>query len=368
MTVRARSLGVPFDGTPGPNNAITDVPGVEVGYTTLDQDPTRTGVTAILPRGKAGVGKACAAATYSFNGNGEMTGRAMIDEAGSLALPILITNSHAVGSVHRGAINWLVDNYPRVAAQWMLPVVAETWDGYLNSINGDYVKPEHAMAALDDAKTGPVQEGNIGGGTGMNCYSFKGGSGTSSREVKHGSSKYTVGCFMQANFGKRNEFRLIGKPLGRESKAPNPIGTTDWFERESEGLKLPEGSGSVIVVIATDAPLLPGQLEAMARRVPLGLARTGTTGGHFSGDIFIAFSTANNGAMASRMPYGPATDDDVETLSFIPWGHIDPFYEATVEAVEEAVVNALIAANDMEGRDGHKSFALPHEEVEAAFK
>lgn len=367
--VRARSLNIPLDGQTGPFNAITDVPGVEVGYSTITSNGAKTGVTAILPRGKTGVGKACTAATFSFNGNGELTGRSMIDEAGVLALPIMITNSHSVGAVHRGCDLWVAKKFPKVAAQWMLPVVGETWDGYLNEINGDHVKEDHVTEALDSASSGHVTEGNCGGGTGMNCYSFKGGSGTSSRVVEFGTKKFTLGCFLQANFGRRNEFKVAGKSLGKNSKAPNLIGTTDWFEREAEGLpKVPEGSGSIIVVIATDAPMLPGQLQAVCRRIPLGLARTGTTGGHFSGDIFVAFSTAESAsAIESRMPYGAAKDDDLKTISFIPWGHIDMFYEACVQAVEEAVLNAMVGAEDMEGRDGHKSFALPHEEVLAAF-
>ncbi|KAG5362390.1 Beta-peptidyl aminopeptidase BapA [Yarrowia sp. C11] len=366
---RARNYNIPLDGKPGKNNAITDVPGVQVGYTTLTSGGAKTGVTAILPRGKNGVGRACTAATFSFNGNGELTGRSMIDEAGVLALPILITNSHSVGAVHRACDLWVAKHYPKVAAQWMLPVVGETWDGYLNEINGDHVKEEHVMSALDGASGGPLAEGNVGGGTGMNCYSFKGGSGTSSREVPFGSKTFTVGCLLQANFGRRNEFKVAGIPLGKNSKAPNLMGTTDWFEREAEGLpKVPEGSGSIIVVVATDAPMLPGQLQALCRRVPLGLARTGTCGGHFSGDIFVAFSTADSAqSIASRMPYGPAKDEDLQTIQFVPWGHIDMFYEAVVECVEEAVLNALVAAEDLEGRDGHKSFALPKEELEGAF-
>ncbi|KAG5363736.1 Beta-peptidyl aminopeptidase BapA [Yarrowia sp. B02] len=368
--MRARDFNIPLDGETGEFNAITDVPGVEVGFTTLTENGAKTGVTAILPCGKKNVGKACTAATFSFNGNGELTGRSMIDEAGVLNLPVLLTNSHSVGAVHRACDLWVSQHFPKVAAQWMLPVVGETWDGYLNEINGDHVKESHVMDALDAASSGHVTEGNCGGGTGMNCYSFKGGSGTSSRRVKFGSQKFTVGCFLQANFGRRNEFRVVGKPLGRNSKAPNLMGTTDWFEREAEGLpKVPEGSGSIIVVIATDAPLLPNQLQALCRRVPLGLARTGTSGGHFSGDIFLAFSTSDHvTGIASRMPYGESRDDDMQSIQFIPWGHIDAFYEAVVQCVEEAVLNALVAAEDMEGRDGHKSFALPHEELREAFK
>lgn len=364
---RARDLGVPFDGTPGTVDAITDVPGVEVGYVTLSDGDVQTGVTAILPRGRDGVGTACAAATFSLNGNGELTGRSWIDESGSLALPVLITNSHAVGTVHRGTIEWVAAAHPAVAAQWMLPVVGETWDGYLNDINGAHLRPEHAAEAILAAHGGPLAEGSVGGGTGMNCYGFKGGSGSASRVVVHGGERYTVGAFLQANFGKRSELRLAGVPLGRRSAAPNPMEETDWFTRDGAPQPAVAGAGSVIAVVATDAPLLPGQLAALARRVPLGLARTGTTGSHFSGDIFLAFSTANAGAFSSRMPEGPATAADLDAVTSLPWGHLDPFFEATVEAVEEAVANALVAAQDVVGRAGHASHALPHAEVRAAF-
>lgn len=365
--LRARDLGIPFDGTPGPANAITDVGGVEVGYVTISEGAVQTGVTAILPRGRGGVGTACAAATFSLNGNGELTGRSWIDESGSLSLPVLITNSHAVGTVHRGTIDWVADAHPAVAAQWMLPVVGETWDGYLNDINGAHVLPGHAADAILDAHDGPIAEGSVGGGTGMNCYGFKGGSGSASRVVTHGTGRYTVGVFLQANFGKRSELRLAGVPLGRRSAAPNPMEETDWFSHGGAPQPSVAGAGSVIAVVATDAPLLPGQLAAIARRVPLGLARTGTTGSHFSGDIFLAFSTANAGSFASRMPAGPATDADHDSVTALPWGHLDPLFEATVEAVEEAVANALVAARDVVGRAGHASFALPHAEIRAAF-
>ncbi|QKJ18419.1 DmpA family aminopeptidase [Microbacterium hominis] len=367
---RARDLGIPLDGTPGPHNALTDVPGVEIGYTTLiDGEPgaervARTGVTAILPRGRAGAGIPCAAGTSSFNGNGEMTGRAWIDEAGSFSTPIAITNSHAVGAVHRGVDQWMDRHHPEISAQWMLPVVAETWDGYLNQINGDHVTSGHAIAALDAARSGPVAEGNVGGGTGMNCYSFKGGSGTSSRVVPYGDSSYVVGAFVQANFGSREELSVAGRRLGPDSAAPAPIEDIAWFLRDGERARSVPGAGSVIVVIGTDAPLLPGQCAALARRVPLGLARTGTTGSHFSGDIFLAFSTANTGALVSRMDEAR----ELDSLSFVPWGRIDPFYTATVQAVEEAVLNALVAAEDMAGREDHVSYALPHDEVRAAFR
>jgi L-aminopeptidase/D-esterase-like protein len=362
MTLRARDLGIPFDGTPGPLNALTDVPGVEVGFATLvEGEAIRTGVTAILPRGRSGVGVACAAATSSLNGNGELTGRTWIDESGSLALPVLLTNSHSVGAVHRGADLWVHENHPAVAAQWMLPVVGETWDGYLNDINADAIGSAEVAHALDTAEGGPVAEGSVGGGTGMNCYGFKGGTGTASRIIERGDDGHTVAALVQANFGSRRELMLAGRHLGRDTSVPNPFEDDEWFE---DDMRVAGGAGSVIVVIATDAPLLPGHLAAVSRRVPLGLARTGTTGSHFSGDIFLAFSTANAGAFGSRL--GDASRP-AEQISALPWGALDPYFAATVECVEEAVANALIAARDMTGRSGHVSYALPHDEVRAAF-
>jgi D-aminopeptidase len=353
---RARALGIGLDGNPGPNNALTDVPGVQVGYTTLSEGSSvRTGVTALLPRGRDGVGLPCAAGRYSLNGNGEMTGSSWLDESGSLSGPVLITNTHAVGPVHRGVVDWTVAHRPDLARQWLLPVVAETWDGYLNDINGPHVRAEHAVAAIDAAASGPVEEGCVGGGTGMNCYGFKGGSGTASRVVDYGTARYTVGVFVQANFGDRRELVVAGVPVGRHLREDDPMADTDWFA--------PGGAGSVIVVVGTDAPLLPGQCKALARRVPMGLARTGTSGSHFSGDIFLAFSTANAGALRSAFPQSPATDEDYDTLRHIPWGRIDPFYEATVQAVEEAVLNALVTAEETVGRDGHRSPAIPHERL-----
>lgn len=348
------------------------MPGVEVGYTTIvDPDETTrravTGVTAILPRGRAGVGDPCAAGTYSLNGNGEMTGRTWIEESGSLALPIAITNSHSLGAVHSGVDRWVNRVHPEVSVQWMLPVVAETWDGYLNDINGEHVRPEHAEQALDSARGGAVQEGCVGGGTGMNCYGFKAGTGTASRLVEHGGTTYTVGVLTQANFGSREEFTVAGVPLGADSAAPCPMTSTTWFPDEIAAAMARRGDGSVIVVVGTDAPLIPTQCQALARRVAMGLARTGTAGGHFSGDIFLAFSTGNPGNLTSRLPMAPSTPDDYETLRFVPWGHLDPFFTAVVEATQEAVLNALTAAVDTVGRDGHVSYALPHDEVRAAF-
>ena len=366
---RARALAIPFFGTPGEANAITDVPGVAVGCSTLisgdgqlrsGEGPVRTGVTAVLPRGHAGIGLPCAAGWYSLNGNGEMTGTAWIEESGALALPILITNTHAIGPCHKGIIDWVVRRRPDLAGEWLLPVVAETFDGYLNDVNGGHVRSEHAAAAIDAAAGGSIEEGSVGGGTGMNCYGFKGGNGTASRRVRYGAQSYTVGAFAQANFGARRELIIAGVPVGRELADDDPLGDS-WRA-------IAPGAGSVIVIVATDAPLWPGQCKALARRVPLGLARTGASGSHFSGDLFLAFSTANEGALTSGFPKTSPSDESYETLRFIPWSRIDPFYEAVVQSVEEAVVNALIANETMVGRDGNRSPALPHDRVVALLK
>jgi D-aminopeptidase len=355
-----------LSGKPGLLNAITDVPGVEVGEITLIEGdgplrvgsgPVRTGVTAILPRGRSGVGQPCAAGWYSLNGNGEMTGTTWIEESGAFNLPIVLSNTHAVGACHTGVTAWVNKVDPQLARQWLLPVCAETWDGYLNDINGAHVRPEHAEAALDAAAPGPVAEGSVGGGTGMNCYEFKGGNGTASRVVGYGSHAFTVAAFVQANFGSRHELTVAGRHVGPALADDNPL-DSDWFAADL-GLRPPPGAGSVIVVVATDAPLLPGQCKALARRVPLGLARTGTTGSHFSGDIFLAFSTANADGLGSGFPFGAPTDDEFGTLSFVPWGRMDAFYAAVVQSVEEAVLNALVVNDDMVGRDGHRSPRLP---------
>ncbi len=365
-TLRARDLGIPFDGDPGPLDAITDVAGLEVGMTTLvrgdgplrvGSGPVRTGVTAILPRGRAGVGRACAAGWHALNGNGEMTGTTWLEESGALTMPVLITNTHAIGPCHAGAVRWVVEHHPSVARQWLLPVVAETWDGYLNDINGAHVTADHAVSALDGARGGPVSEGCAGGGTGMTCYALKGGSGTASRRVTLGDEVHTVGVFVQANFGSRRELVIAGRPVGRLLETENPQEDEAWF--------MPAGSGSVIAIVATDAPLLPGQCKALARRVPLGLARTGTSGSHFSGDVFLAFSTHPDGESLASELGGSASRRG--SLSFIGWGTIDPLYEAVVQATEEAVVNALVAAETTVGIDGHRSPALPHEDVSALF-
>jgi L-aminopeptidase/D-esterase-like protein len=352
-------LGIPLQGDPGSLNAITDVPGIEVGVVTLiegegalevGRGPVRTGVTAILPRGRDGVGRPCAAGWFSLNGNGEMTGTTWIEESGVFNLPVLLSNTHAIGACHTGVVSWVNRVAPRVARQWLLPVCAETWDGYLNDVNGGHVRPEHAESALDAASSGPVAEGSVGGGTGMSCYDFKGGNGTASRMVEYGSRAFTVAAFVQANFGSRSELTVAGHHVGPSLADDNPA------EREGSA---PPGAGSVIAVVATDAPLLPGQCKALARRVPLGLARTGTTGSHFSGDVFLAFSTADAEGLHSGFPVGPPTDDEFGTLTFVPWGRMDPFYAAVVQSVEEAVLNALVVNVDMVGRDGHRSPRLP---------
>jgi D-aminopeptidase len=346
---RARAIGIPFDGTPGPLNAITDVPGVEVGYVTLiEGESVRTGVSAVLPLGRDRIGATCPAGWWSLNGNGEMTGTTWITETGGLSGPVLVTNTHAVGTVHRGVIDWVRDSRPEEATAWLLPVVAETWDGYLNDINANTVRAEHAGAAIDAARGGPIEEGSVGGGTGMNCYGFKGGNGTASRLVSYAGTTHAVAAFVQANFGGRAELRLAGLALG-DLGVPHPLGDLSWFL----------DAGSVIVLVATDAPLLPAQCTALARRVPLGLARTGTTGSHFSGDIFLAWSTAGAGALDSGFPLGE-DDERYETLTFVSWGQMDRFYAATVQCVEEAVANALVANQDMTGRAGHWTPALPH--------
>jgi D-aminopeptidase len=369
---RARGLGLELDGTPGPLNALTDVPGIEVGTTTLidgegplqvGTGPVRTGVTAILPRGRAGVGRPCAAGWYSLNGNGEMTGTTWIQEVGALNLPVVLSNTHAIGACHTGVVQWANRVAPRLARQWLLPVCAETWDGYLNDINGGHVRPENVVAALDAAAGGPVAEGSVGGGTGMNCYEFKGGNGTASRVVPYGSATYTVAAFVQANFGSRAELTIGGRRVGAALADDNPL-DGDWFARDLDGAP-PPGAGSVIAVIATDAPLLPGQCTALARRVPLGLARTGTTGSHFSGDIFLAFSTADADDLGSAFPLGPPADGEIGTLRFLPWGRMDALYTAVVQSVEEAVLNALVVNDDMIGRDGHRSPRLPLDRLAA---
>lgn len=350
---RARDLGIEFDGSPGTHNALTDVPGVEVGFTTLidgnGEHAVRTGVTAVLPRGGDGVGDPCHAGMHSLNGNGELTGSHWIAETGLLHLPIGVTNSHAVGTVHRGIIDWIVDRRLAIANDWMLPCVGETFDGDLNDINGRHVTSDHVASALDAASRGPVAEGNVGGGTGMSCYAFKGGTGTSSRLVAYGEQTFVVGALVQANFGDRAELTVRGVPVGKAIPDDNPF---------ADRATRPPGGGSVIVIVGTDAPLLPLQCQALARRVPLGLARTGTSGSHFSGDIFLAFSTGNSGALHTGWNERPPVGT-LDAAAFVPWAHLDCLFAATVQAVEESVINALVAAETMIGRNGFRSPELP---------
>ena len=348
---RARDLGVPFDGTPGPLNAITDVGGVEVGFTTLiEGDTVRTGVTAILPRGKESSDPVFAA-WFSQNGNGEMTGTTWIDEGGFMEGPVFITNTHSVGVVRDAAIAWSV-KHGKNFQPWSLPVVAETWDGRLNDINGFHVKPEHVTAAIERAARGPVAEGNVGGGTGMVCYEFKCGTGTASRTIPAQAGGYTVGVLVQANHGRRSELRMGGVPVGREIPvAPRPgPGALPPVEQEQ---------GSIIIVVATDAPLLPHQLERIVRRATMGLARTGATSGNGSGDIFLAFSTANAGVAAAPR------EVHVNMLSN---SRISALFSATVEATEEAILNAMVAAETMTGNGGSRVDAIPHARVRDLMK
>jgi D-aminopeptidase len=351
---RARGFGLAFPGTPGPFNAVTDVPGVEVGYTTLVRGegplvtgagPVRTGVTAILPRGRAGIATPVLAGATMLNGNGEMTGSWWIEETGRCELAVTITNTHSLGTARDATLKWAARSGLMAPGQdWGLPVAAETFDGFLNDINGFHVADEHVFAALEGARGGPIELGSVGGGTGMICYGFKGGSGTASRRVHTAGTAFTVGAFAQANFGRTEELAILGVPVGAHLAGEAAAGAT------ATG-----GAGSVIVVVATDAPLLPHQLKRLARRVPLGLARTGTIGHHSSGDVFLAFSTAN--AAATEPAQGPIP------LAMLPEEGLDPLFGAVVESVEEAVIDVLFATADMTGIDGRTVRALPHAPV-----
>ena len=351
---RARALGVPFDGTPGPLNAITDVSGVTVGHATIisgqgklvgGQGPVRTGVTAVFPRGATN-GDPVFGGWFTLNGNGEMTGTTWLEESGFLAGPVMITNTHSVGVVRDAVIAWRVKNAPPDddGYWWSLPVVAETWDGELNDINGFHVKPEHVFHALDSAKGGPVEEGSVGGGTGMICNEFKGGIGTSSRVLDSKYGGYMVGVLVQCNYGSRSQLRIAGVPVGRE------IG---------EHTVRDDDIGSIIVVVATDAPLIPTQLKRVARKVSLGLGRDGSFSGDGSGDIFIAFSTANPGA---AYPKG------VHQLTMLPNQRLNPIFLATVQATEEAVINAMVAAKTMKGINDVEVIGLPHDRLREVLK
>jgi D-aminopeptidase len=363
-TVRARDLGVPFDGNPGKFNAIADVPGVEVGYTTLisgegklevGKGPVRTGVTAILPRGRDAMNDPVFAGYFSLNGNGEMTGTAWVEESGFLEGPIVLTNTHSVGVARDAVIAWrLAHGGPDAEGfAWSLPVVAETWDGWLNDVDGFHVKPEHVAHAIESAHGGMIEEGSVGGGTGMICYEFKGGTGTASRMVPvvavagGGSSErkqFAIGVLVQANCGRRPQLTIRGLEVGK--KIPGSV-----YKQET---------GSIIIVVATDAPLLPHQLKRLARRASLGLARTGSVSGNGSGDLFIAFSAANPHAADAKPP--------IRTIETMPNDLMDPLFTATVEATEEAIINALIDNHNMIGRDNHKVEALPRERLQQLLK
>jgi D-aminopeptidase len=347
-TIRARALGIPFEGTPGELNAITDVHGVEVGETTLiegegkltvGQGPVRTGVTAILPLGRDNSNTPVPAAVFSYNGNGEMTGSEWVEESGFLEGPVLLTNTHSVGVVHDAVIEWGTRKFPGTE-HFSLPVVAETWDGALNDINGFHVKKEDVFRALDTAKGGAVAEGNVGGGTGMRAFGFKAGTGTASR-VLQGESTSSVGVLVQANFARRENLVISGVPVGKEISDLQPVIHRD-----------PEREGSLLVVIATDAPLLPHQLKRLAKRAALGMARTGGVSTDSSGDLFIAFSTGTPARAGNREQWSTLKNDD-----------LDPLLAATVQATEEAIINALVAAKTMRGINDNTFYALPHDRL-----
>ena len=378
---RARDLGVPFEGTPGPLNAITDVAGVEVGHTTLisgsgkrvvGKGPVRTGVTAVWPRGKSSPAPVFAA-WFSLNGDGEMTGTTWIQDSGLMEGPVMITNTLSVGVVHHAVVRWGVKKsldyegpgYPPYLAS--LPVVAETWDGSLNDIMGQHVKEEDAIAAMGRARSGSVEEGNVGGGTGMICHSFKGGIGTSSRAVQIEDKPYTLGVLVQCNYGSRRQLRIAGVPVGKE--IPDLMPSREGGDADAGRSSIPwpaqalgpdEDVGSIIVVVATDAPILPHQLKRVARRISLGLARNGSTSGNGSGDIFIGFSTANQEAARNRS--GEAG------LVMIANEELSPLFAATVQATEEAIINAMVAAEDMIGANDITVHALPHDRLREALR
>ena len=362
---RARDLGVPFDGTPGPLNAITDVDGVTVGHSTIirgqgklvvGQGPVRTGVTAVFPRGATN-GDPVFGGWFTLNGNGEMTGTTWLEESGFLAGPVMITNTHSVGIVRDAVIEWLVRK--GFEFDWSLPIVAETWDGALNDINGFHVTKQHAFAALDSARGGSVAEGNVGGGTGMICNQFKGGIGTSSRRLPAPLGRYTVGVLVQCNYGSRARLSIAGVPVGQA--IPDLLPCRDSIPGVAvAGRRCADADkGSIIIVIATDAPLLPHQLKRIAKRASLGVGRLGGLGGNPSGDIFVAFSTANPGA---------AKPDANVSVTMVPNERITPLFEATVQATEEAIVNAMVAAETMTGVNGMRVYALPHERLRDALR
>jgi D-aminopeptidase len=363
---RARDVGIPFAGTPGKLNAITDVPGVQVGMTTLisgegrlveGQGPIRTGVTAILPRGQTF--DPVFAATHVENGNGDLTGSHWIGESGFLETPVLITNTGSVGVVRDAALGWMARRKyfsPLIAYVWFAyPVVGETYDGMLNDMYGFHVKPGHVEAALDSAAAGTVAEGNVGGGTGMSCLGFKCGTGTSSRVIRAAGTQYTLGVLVQANFGDRRQLTIAGVPMGREITGSEA--TFDFMPPKAPAERA--GRGSIIAIVATDAPLLPHQLRRVALRVGLGVGRTGGTASNFSGDLFLAFSTANAGAH---------TREGMQTVTMLSNDEIDPVFDATVDATEEAIINAMVAAKTMIGINGNAIHAIPHDQLRAVLR
>jgi D-aminopeptidase len=368
VTVRARDLGIVIgEGNPGPLNAITDVSGVLVGHTTLvsgdgplvvGKGPVRTGVTVIVPHDGDVWSEPVFAGAHTLNGNGELTGLEWIREAGLLGGAVGITNTHSVGTVRDALVHAAVTSRAPGALFWSLPVVGETWDGRLNDIGGQHVRPEHVADALVSAASGPVPEGNVGGGTGMICHEFKGGIGTASRRLPADLGGWTVGVLVQANYGRRSLLRIDGVPVGEEipnDEVPTP------HSRVRRGIaELPPSSGSIIGIVATDAPLLPHQCARLAHRAPLGLARMGGLGSTSSGDLFLAFATGNRG-----MPAAEATPDGngVLNLRGLVDPALDPLFEATVEATEEAIVNALVAAETMTGRDGNTAYRLPQDRL-----
>ena len=353
LAQRARDLGVPFEGSPGPLNAITDIAGVEVGHTTIIDGSVRTGVTVVWPRGKSS-GDPAFGGWFSQNGNGEMTGTTWVEESGFVDGPIFITNTHSVGTVRDASIAWFVDHKRTPGTNtlagggfWSLPVVAETYDGFLNDTNGFHVKPGHVFRAMEGAQPGPVPEGNVGGGTGMICFGFKGGIGTSSRVA----GRYRVAALVQCNCGSKRQLRIGGVPVGAELEQQTIASAT---------VNPPEDTGSIIIVIATDAPLLSHQMKRVARRATMGLARMGATSGNGSGDIFIAFSTAN--------PQAARPGGETVSVSMLPNDALNPIFEAAVQATEEAITNALVAAKDMTGYAGHTVKAIPHDQLHQLLK
>ncbi len=351
---RARSIPVPFEGEPGPCNAITDVKGVKVGYTTLiegegplvvGKGPIRTGVTAILPRPHADLARPAFAGYHSFNGNGELSGMHWIEEAGELLWPITLTNTHSCGLARDATIKWVFGQALKGPTDWSLPVAGETYDGDLNDINGFHVTDQHVFDAIDSAQSGPINQGSVGGGTGMICYDFNSGSGTASRQIEIAKKRYTVGVFVQANFGRRCDLVIAGIPVGRHLTG-GEVRSRDM--------------GSIIAVIATDAPLLPHQLKRLSRRACLGIGRSGTIGGNGSGDIFLAFSTQPVTGVEQNKP--------LNKVEYLSQGSLDPIFAAVVQAVDEAVIDSIITNTDLIGRDDITAVGIPHDGLRKLLK